>query len=370
MSARTSSDTLSTGALNRALLARQMLLAREKATVVSTVERIACMQAQLPRPPFIGLWARIQRFVREDLHRALHAKAVIRATAMRGTIHLLARKDFLAWRPIMAEMLVRGAESIAGKKVTIDRETLYAAGRDFFGRGGAPFEEFREHLERDHPADVVRALAYTVRMGVPLVMVPSDETWGFSSNAPFILADRWLGESLSTTSGPLDDMVLRYLAAFGPATPGDFQTWSGIRGARETFDRLRPRLMTFRDDRKRELFDLPKAPRPDSDVDAPVRFLPEFDSALLAHDDRSRIIAHEHRKFVFLKNLQVLGTFLVDGRVAGTWKATRKKKAADISLTAFVKLTKAHRGALEEEGVQLARFVEPDASEHTVSIAA
>ncbi len=368
MTTKASSGILSTRALNRALLSRQMMLAREKATVVSTVERIAGMQAQLPRPPFIGLWTRIRNFQRQDLQKSLHAKTVIRATAMRGTIHLLSRKDFIAWRPVMAEMLVRGAESIAGKKVSVDRESLYATGREFFGRGPAPFEDFRAHLEQHHSSDVVRALAYTVRMGVPLVMVPSDDPWGFSSNAGFTLADNWLGETLPTASGPLDNMVLRYLAAFGPATPGDFQTWSGIRGARETFDRLRPRLTTFRDERKRELFDLPKAPRPD-DVDAPVRFLPEFDNALLAHDDRSRIIDAEHRKFVFLKNLQVLGTFLIDGRVAGIWKAIRKKKTADIALTPFGKLRKADRDALAEEGEQLARFVEPDAAEHTVSMA-
>jgi hypothetical protein len=327
------------------------------------------MQAQVPRPPFMGLWTRIESFDRKDLHKALHAKKVVRATAMRGTIHLLSARDYVVWRPVLQEMLVKGADAIATRSVeSIDKPALYKTGREFFGKAPAPFEDFRAHLETMHAAEHVRAMAYTVRMGVPLVMVPSDAQWAFPANAGFYLADSWLGTTVSEESDALDALVLRYLAAFGPATPADFQTWSGIHGARVVFERLRSKVLTFRDERKRELFDLPKAPRPDADSPAPVRFLPEYDNALLAHDDRTRIIAAEHRPRVFLKNLIVVGTFLVDGFVAGTWKLESKTKLATLTLNPFGRLAKRDSAAVKGEAEALLAFLEPDAAKRTVAV--
>src|SRR5207249_1632567 len=150
----------------------------------------------------------------------------------------------------------------------------------------------------------------------------------FSSNADFSLAERWLGAKFPAKPMSLDALMLRYLAAFGPATPGDAQTWSGLRGLREVFERLRHKLVTFRDERKRELFDLPDAPRPDEDVPAPIRFLPDYDNLVLSHDDRTRILADEHRSRILTPNLQVRGSFLVDGFVAGSWSTKRQKKTA------------------------------------------
>ena len=364
-----SQPILSTRALNRALLARQMLLAREKVGVVAAVERIAGMQAQVPRPPFMGLWTRLAAFERRDVLLALQKKKLVRATAMRGTIHLLSTRDFLGWRPLLAEMLVRGGDAIAGKTLSgIDKPALYTTGREFFSRAPAPFEDFRAHLEASYPRAQVRAMAYTVRMGVPLIMVPTEAPWGFASNAGFFLADEWLGEEVSGHSDALDVMLRRYLAAFGPATPADFQTWSGIRGARDVFERLRAKLVTFRDERKRELFDLPKAPRPDEDTAAPVRFLAEYDNALLAHDDRSRIVPEQHRKLVYTRNLIIPGTFLVDGFVAGLWTLQRRRKAAVLSLAPFARLPKSAGAELRAEGGKLLAFLEPDASDRDVTI--
>jgi winged helix DNA-binding protein len=355
--------------LNRALLARQMLLTREKLSVVAAVERLVAMQAQVPRPPFVGLWARLQEFKREDLLRPLRQRKLVRATAIRGTLHLLSTKDYLAFRPVIAAALAKGADSIVRKRMGgVDVEALLDKGRVFFGTAPAPFESFRDLLEKDHPMFDIRAMAYTVRMGVPLVMVPDDSLWGFPASAGFTLAEKWLGEKIAETSSSLEVMVLRYLAASGPATPGDAQTWSGIGGLRETFEKLRAKLVTFRDERKRELFDLPKAPRPDEDTPAPVRFLPEFDNILLSHDDRSRIISSEHRPAVFLKNLQVLGTFLVDGFVAGTWKMERKKSSAALNLKAFAAIPKKTLASLEEEGESLLTFLEPDTPTREVRV--
>jgi hypothetical protein len=349
-------------ALNRALLARQMLLERETKSPLAAIEQLVGMQAQVPRPPFTGLWTRVKNFDREDLLRLLRQKKAVRATAFRGTIHLMSAKDFLAIRPMLSEMLERGASSIRFRRMgNVDISALHEEGRAFFSSTPGPFDSFREHLESKYPKLDIRALAYTVRMGVPLVMHPGDAAWGFSNNADFGLAERWLGAKFPAKPMSLDALVVRYLAAFGPATPGDAQTWSGLKALRDVFERLRPKLVTFTDERKRELFDLPDAPRPDPDTPAPVRFLPEFDNALLAHDDRTRIVADEHRKSVFTTNLQVAGTFLVDGFVAGTWKALRKTKSATLSLKPLAPLSKKHAASIAIEGEALLKFLEPDA---------
>jgi hypothetical protein len=366
---RTGADVLTKRQLNRALLARQMLLEREKIAPLAVIETLVAMQAQIPRPPFMGFWTRLKDFEREDLLRLLREKKAVRATAFRGTIHLMSTKDFLAIRPLLSEMLERGASTIVAKRMGgVDVAAIHKEGRAFFGATPTPFDEFRKHLERKFPKLDVRALAYTVRMGVPLVMLPTEAVWGFPANADFGLAEKWLAAKFPANCMSLETLVLRYLAAFGPATPGDAQVWSGLRGLRDMFEKLRPKLVTFRDERKRELFDLPDAPRPKEDTPAPVRFLPEYDNALLAHDDRTRIVADEHRRGVFLTNLQVVGTFLVDGFVAGTWKTQRKKKSATLTLKPFVPVLKKSAAALEAEGEALLRFLEPDASTSEVRL--
>ena len=163
---------------------------------------------------------------------------------------------------------------------------------------------------------------------------------------------------------------MRYLAAFGPASATDVQAWSALAGIREVLEELRPRLVTFRDDRKRELFDLPEAPRPSEDAPAPARFLPGFDNLILSHADRTRIMADEHRPLVTTKNLQVLPTFLVDGFVAGTWKSSLVKKEARLTVLPFEPLSKAAKAELALEADKLVRFIEPDAGKWTVSFEA
>lgn len=361
--------TLTRRQLNRALLARQMLLAREKVTPLAAIEQLVGMQAQIPRPPFGGLWTRL-RFERDDLLHLIRERRVIRATAMRGTIHLLSAKDFLVLRPALGEMLAAGAKSIVGKRMSDDIgvEELLAVGLDFFGNTPAPFDDFRKMLQSRHPKADVRAWAYTVRMGLPLVMMPTDTTWGYPSNAAFALAEKWLGGPVPKGSPPLEKIVLRYLAAFGPATPADAQAWSAMRGLRDVFETLRPKLMTFRDEKKRELFDLPDAPRPDEHTPAPVRFLPEFDNILLGHADRTRIVSDEDRPRIITKNLQVIGSVLVDGFAAATWKIAEKKNAATLIVSPFRKFAGKEFAAIEEEGEAMLRFYVPDAKSHDVSV--
>jgi hypothetical protein len=204
-------------------------------------------------------------------------------------------------------------------------------------------------------------------MLLPLVMVPTEDRWGFPRVARFTLAEAWLGRALNSASEP-DELVLRYLGAFGPATAADVQAWSGLQGIKAVLERLRSRLVTFTDEAGREHFDLPGAPRPDADVAAPVRFLPEFDSLMLAHADRTRLIADEHRPAVITKNLRVKATFLIDGRVAGTWEVKRARREATLTLTAFRGLSKRDGEALRAEGEAMLRFGEPDAGAVAVKV--
>jgi len=359
-------STLSTRALNRALLARQMLLAREKASAIDAIGRLVGLQAQIARPPFVGLWTRLRDFQRTELARALHDRKAVRVTSMRGTLHVMTTADYVALRGALQPMLSRGTLAILrGRGTGLDVDALSAEGRKFF-KLGATFDALRDHLKTVYPKGDERAMAYAIRNHVPLVQVPTDAAWAFPAAADFALADGWLSKKVSTKATTAEALVLRYLAAFGPATPSDAQAWSGMAGLREVFEALRPSLVTFRDERKRELFDLPNAPRPDEDTPAPVRFIPDFDNLVLSHDDRTRIMANEHRSRVTLKNLQVRATFLVDGIVAGTWKSERKKKAAVLVIEPFAAVPKRARAALEEEGESLLAFLEEDAADRAV----
>ena len=359
-------STLSSRALNRALLARQMLLDRHAISAVDAVGRLVAMQAQVARPPFVGLWTRLRDFDRAELARALHDRRVVRVTSLRGTLHLMTASDYAAMRGTLQAMLTRGTLStLRGRAATVDLSAVEAEGRRFFAKP-ATFDALRDHLLAKFADADERAMAYAIRMQVPLVQVPTDATWGFPAAADFALADAWLGKAISTEPVRPEKLVRRYLAAFGPASPGDAQAWSGLSGLRDVFETMRPSLVSFRDERKRELFDLPDAPRPGEDIMAPVRFIPDFDNLVLSHDDRSRIIADAHRGRVTTKNLQVRATFLVDGMVTGTWKSERKRKSAVLVIEPFASVAKRVRADLEQEGARLLEFLEPDASEREI----
>jgi len=351
-------EVLTTRQLNRATLARQMLLAREKTTPLRAIERLAGMQAQVPRPPFIGLWSRLRKFEPEDLTRLAHGRRVVRATMMRATLHLMSTRDFLALRPTLQPMLSASMALVLKDRANgLDLDGLSAATRACLDEQPRTFDEVRAVLRAAWPRADERAMGYAVRTHLPLVQVPTDTRWGWPGNACFAVAESWIGKAVDGKSD-LRTMVLRYLAAFGPATVADAQTWAYLRGLKDTFEQIRPKLRVFRDERGRELFDLPQAPRPPADTPAPVRFLPDYDNLLLSHADRTRVISDAHRAKVATANLRILPTFLVDGVVSGTWKVERARSAAVLALDPFVPLSKKARAELEEEGTALARFVE------------
>jgi hypothetical protein len=351
--------------LNRATLARQLLLARAPATPVKAVERLAGLQAQEPRPPFIGLWTRLEGFAREDLRAALQAGDLVRAMAMRATLHLMSARDFAALRMSLQPVMTRAMRgALRGRDQGLDLDRVLPAARALLEEEPRDFNTLRALLSARFPEVNHRALGYAVRTQIPLVMVPTGDRWAFPAAARFALP----GFRVADDGGP-EPLVLRYLAAFGPATAADVQTWSGLQGVKAVLEALRERLVVVKDDGGHELFDLPDAPRPGADAEAPPRFLPDFDNLMLAYADRTRVIADEHRGEVVTKNLRVRATFLWDGFVAGTWTIERKGKAATLRLAPFARLSKRAAAALTEEGEALLRFAEDDAASLDVKLA-
>ena len=252
----------------------------------------------------------------------------------------------------------------------VDPGRLTRQAREILSEGPQTFEEVRDRLKRAEPGTNERALGFAVRMLLPLVQVPTgkEAAWAFPANARFALADEWLGKPIPT-DGPArtEALVLRYLAAYGPASVADAQAWSGLPKLRETFEALRPRLVAFRDEARRELFDLPDAPRPDAGVPAPVRLIADYDNLITTRHDE-RFVARSHRPRVFLPGLRVAATVLVDGFVAGTWRLDRKKDVATLSVEPFAALPARARRELVAEGESLLRFCEPDARSFEVRV--
>jgi hypothetical protein len=348
-------------ALNRATLARQMLLSREKTTPLRAIERLVGLQAQLARPPFIALWSRLLNFRPEALLTALRRRQVVRALMMRCTLHLVSARDYVELRATIQPALERAIESSVRKRAkTLNMEKLLVRARQYLDEEPCTLSELRARLWKGFPKYDEQAIGYAVRTHLPLVHVASETPWGYRTPADLAIARSWLGRGVSTVEAR-ETLVLRYLAAFGPATVSDAQTWSGLPGLRPAFDALRTKLRTFRDERGRELFDLPQAVRPDEDVVAPVRFLPDYDNLILSHSDRTRFLAPEHRPLVFMRNMQILPTFLVDGFVAGTWRVEQTTAGASLALTPFGKLSQRAWADLEREANKLLHFLAPEA---------
>jgi Winged helix DNA-binding domain len=356
--------------LNRTTLARQMLLGRRRVAAADAIARLVGLQAQSVVPPFVGLWTRLDRFRRETLTELIHDRHVVRATMMRHTLHLVTAADYLRLRPAVQPALTRAFSGITRKRLAgVDLDPVVEAARTRLQQGPATFAEVRALVGGLMPGGDVNALAYGVRTLLPLVQVPADATWGYSTTAPYALAEDWLGQPLAESEEPRD-LILGYLAAFGPATIADVQAWSGLAGLEPAVEKLRPELRTFRDERGAELLDVSGAAVAADDVPAPPRFLPDYDNMLLAYADRSRVIAPKHRRAVFLTAGRVRATFLIDGFVAGTWKIEKAKGTATLAIEPFGRLARNDRDALADEGERMIRFVQEDAGKVSVKIGA
>ncbi|MFI5282130.1 MAG: winged helix DNA-binding domain-containing protein [Candidatus Dormibacterales bacterium] len=361
---------LSRRELNRAVLARQMLLEQRRMTVGSALEHLVGMQAQAPNLPYVGLWSRLEGFRHEELSRLIERKLAVRMSLMRATIHLVTTRDALRMRPLLHPVTDRGmfAGSPWMRQVKgVDLDRLLAEAREIMGERPRTIAELARVLGSRFPAYEGLALAYTVRGLLPMVFVPPRGIWGAHGPVALTTVDAWLGRPLGPALDP-ERFALRYLAAFGPASATDMRAWSGI-AARQTFEHLRPRLRVFRDESGVELFDLPDAPRPSGDTPAPARYLPDYDNILQGHADRSRIMAPGQHLGLFSSNGVMKGSVLVDGFVAGSWIPTKEKGTTALTVTPFERvIPRAERAAVAGEGMRLLKLLAPGDS-HDVRFA-
>jgi winged helix DNA-binding protein len=349
--------------LNRALLARQGLIERTDASAAETIERLVGLQAQEPDNPYVALWARLRDFDPAELSDLLESRAAVRGTFMRATIHLLTTPDCLAIHPVTASVREAVYAGSAWRRgLGDDLDAVVRAGTELLRERPRTRAELRRALSERWPDHDPQALAHAVTYNVALVQLPPRGLWGRNGGATWALVEDCLGRPLEPEPS-VDDLVLRYLAAFGPATVADIRTWSRLTGLREVVERLRPRLRTFRDERGRELFDVPHAPLPDPDTPAPPRFLPEYDNVWLSHDERARIVGDW--RGARSPTGRWSGTLLVDGFCRGNWKLVEEDGVATLAIDRFEPRPSDPPGtaeAVEAEAHALTGFVFPEAT--------
>ncbi len=373
--AATGAEVLTLRELSRATLARQMLLERAAVPVVTAVERLAALQAQWAPSPYIALWSRLEGFKRESLWSAIEKKhTVVRARLMRGTLHLVSARDFYAYA-VATQDLQRGAwnrlqvgrgvdpQAVAKLAIAFAREPrakedVVAHLTERLGSFGGPYKWLIWRFVSAH-ADLVSA--------------PPGGHWRYGgTDAPYVAARHWIGPG---TRPPEEDaierLIRRYLGAFGPARLADIARFAGQvpPRIRPVLQRLAPSLRRFADPEGRDLFDLPRAPRPPAETQAPLRFLPRYDELLIGYEHRDRVIAAKHRGAVYAKNAIIEAVFLVDGMAAGTWGLATTNTDAVVRIRPFGTLSRPDRTAATVEGERLARFLAPDAKTHGARIA-
>ncbi|MBE1496628.1 hypothetical protein H4696_003728 [Amycolatopsis lexingtonensis] len=353
---------LDTRALNRATLARQLLLDRAELPVHDAVAHLGGLQAQEPQEPFTGLWSRLRAFDPAALSELLTGRRVVRTHLMRRTVHLLTAEDVLAWRTRFDAMLRQRVLGTYRRELTgVDLGELAAAGQAVLADG-----------EPRSMGDLARAVAHRwpdagprplgemlIAALIPVAQLPPRGLWRVKAGVRNLPLPAWLGRDVAPLAE--DDevgrvLVRRYLAAFGPAATADLRAWSGLAGLPAAVKAVREELVVFRDERGRELLDLPDAPRPDPGTPAPVRFLPAFDNAILGYDDRTRIIDDAHR------GLSVAGerVVLVDGRVSATWQVAD----GAVVVRPLRRFSRSERTDVMAEGGALAAFLSDGESDH------
>jgi hypothetical protein len=363
-------DVLTYRELNRATLARQLLLDRSSMEPLAAVEHLVGLQAQNPLDPYLALWSRLANFDPDVLGRLLEDRLVVRIVVMRGTVHLVSASDALELRPLMQPVLdaeLSRHSEFAPRLLGVDVTPVLEFATATLAAAPLSGTQLRAVLAERFPEHYAPALAYACRCLHPLVQIPPRGVWGRTMQVTLTPLEAWVGRPV-VKDPSIDRVVLRYLAAFGPASVADVASWSRLTGMREVLERLRPELCTFRSPRGQELFDVPDAPRPDADVPAPVRFLPEYDNLLLSHSDRSRFASEEAQRFASAAG-PFKGTVLVDGEGYAIWHIDLDRAAKHATLVVeHLPMPRRVLAAVEKEGQRVIEFWEPRAQTHDVRL--
>jgi Winged helix DNA-binding domain len=354
---------LTSGELNRALLARQLLLERSRLPLTRALEQLAGIQTQYAPSAYIRLWTSLERFELADLTRALERKQAVQATLMRSTIHVVSRRDYWPFSAGVGPSFQEWWRRVNRKRIG-DADVDFDAIADELRSRLAGRTWHRKELDavyREHESPAANGA------WVELVRVPPSGTWERRRADLFRLASEWIGPGDVTEEQGHEHLLRRYLQGFGPARILDAADWAGSGTAKMRAAAERLRLRTFRDEEGMELLDLRRAPLPPGDTPAPPRFLPTWDAALLVHARRKGLLPEEYRPLIFhTKAPQSFPTFTVDGAVAGKWRVDRAKDKATLALEPFEGLSRMAGRELRDEGERLVRLHEPDAVSYKV----
>ncbi|MEQ1770394.1 MAG: winged helix DNA-binding domain-containing protein [Devosia sp.] len=352
--------------LNRATLARQMLLERSDITIADAVRFLGGLQAQQSNDPYIGLWSRLDGFQHEDLTALIMDRTLARATTMRGTLHLHTADDLVSFRALVQDYLMATWRSGFRRRFADQNEdAVHREGLKVLRKGPTTIGAVGKALNEKFPAADPLALAIMVQMREPLVQVPPTRIWNNGSAPLLERAETWLGKLKPTLTRK--DLVRRYLAAYGPASVNDMQVWCRLTKLGAEFKALEEELVVFTDEEGRTLYDLPDAPRPPAETPAPVRFLPFYDNVYLGYDDRRRMLepGDAERINIFANYKPPV---LVDGIISAGYVLARKKGAATLEIEPYHKLSKKAVREIEKEGLAFLHFAEADAETFDVSV--
>ena len=356
--------TLSERELNRATLDRQLLLRRSPMDAAEAVEHLVGLQTQIPPNHYVALWSRLTDFDAQAFSQRFENREFVRISLQRSTIHTVTARDCLPLRYLLQPVQDRNLKGAFGRHLEgIDLAELAERARVFTEQEPRTFNDLGKLLAESYPDRDVQALGVAARNNLALVQVTPRGLWQRGGLPKHTTAERWLGNATAVPAMEAEELVLRYLGAFGPASVMDAQNWSGLTGLRRVFEKLRGSLVLFRSESGTELFDLPDAPRPGEDVPAPPRFLPDYDNVFIGHKDRARINDPRIPKEKVFSGNTPISTFTVDGWIRGAWKVEtdKKRSAATLNLTPLVPITKAQRADLESEGAGLLEFLVPGA---------
>lgn len=354
-------------ALNRATLARQMLLERSDRGIADSAAFLGGLQAQQSNDPYVGLWSRLDAFRHEDLTALIVGKTLLRATTMRGTLHLHTAGDLVGFRALVQPFLsAQWKSNFLRRFGSEDKAKVLKAGIRLLDKGPMTAGALNKALKEKFASAEPIALSSLLQLHETLIQIPPTRIWGTGSAPILSRIPNWLDE----VPAPVltrEELVRRYLRAFGPASVNDMAIWCRLTRLGDAFNAIRDELTEFEDENGRVLYDYPDAPRPDEDVPAPIRFLPLYDNVYLGYDKRQRMLNEETAHVVSMFE-QFKPAVLIDGTISAGWSISVKKDAAELEVELYRKMTRRQRSELEAEGKRFAKFMAEEAKSWSVAL--